>query len=63
MASPTGIEPVAPSLGNLCSILLSYGDVIDGSLGVTIPDLIPLAKIGARVVGPEGPDFLYLPYF
>ena len=26
MVFPTGIEPVAPSLGNLCSILLSYGN-------------------------------------
>ncbi len=25
MARPTGFEPVAPGLGNLCSILLSYG--------------------------------------
>ena len=27
MASPTGLEPVTHSLGNCCSILLSYGDV------------------------------------
>ena len=26
MASPIGFEPTAPSLGNLCSIQLSYGD-------------------------------------
>jgi hypothetical protein len=25
LARPTGFEPVAPGLGNLCSILLSYG--------------------------------------
>ncbi len=27
MAFPAGIEPAAPSLGNLCSILLSYGNI------------------------------------
>jgi hypothetical protein len=26
MASPTGLEPATHSLGNCCSILLSYGD-------------------------------------
>lgn len=26
VASPRGIEPLTPSLGNLCSIQLSYGD-------------------------------------
>jgi hypothetical protein len=26
LAFPAGIEPAAPSLGNLCSILLSYGN-------------------------------------
>ena len=26
LASPIGFEPTAPSLGNLCSIQLSYGD-------------------------------------
>ena len=27
MASPRGLEPPAHSLGNCCSILMSYGDV------------------------------------
>jgi hypothetical protein len=30
VAHPTGFEPVAPGLGNLCSILLSYGRVGSG---------------------------------
>ncbi len=29
MASPAGIEPTTPSLGNLCSIQLSYGDTLN----------------------------------
>ena len=26
MASAAGLDPTAPGLGNLCSILMSYGD-------------------------------------
>ena len=28
MASPRGLEPPAHSLGNCCSILMSYGDTV-----------------------------------
>ncbi len=27
--SPAGFEPTAPGLGILCSILLSYGDILN----------------------------------
>jgi hypothetical protein len=41
--SPAGIEPATPSLGNLCSIQLSYGDIYQ-TYRITLPNIVAMVN-------------------
>src|SRR5437667_8947445 len=53
MASPAGLEPATHSLGNCCSILLSYGDIIGSVVGRSMPWIIGFAQGRLDLVGAQ----------